>query len=53
MKNLRFLLLLPCLWLGACNRTETIVKDCPPCPNNTECLEGDCGCPPDKHDMGS
>lgn len=30
-----------------------VVNDCPPCPNNTECQDGDCGCPPDKHDMGS
>lgn len=55
MKYLRFhlLLLLPGLWFGACNRAETVANECPPCPNNTECLDGDCGCPPDKHDMGS
>ena len=55
MRNLRISLLLLSLglWLGACNRAETVVNQCPPCPNNTECLEGDCGCPPDKHDMGS
>jgi hypothetical protein len=41
------------LYLCACNQTENFADQCPPCPNNTECLEGDCGCPEDKHDMGS
>lgn len=48
-----FLLLATCLYLAACNPNEQLLNQCPPCPNNTECLDGDCGCPPDKHDMGS
>lgn len=28
-------------------------KDCAPCPNNTICNDGDCGCNPDQHDMGN
>jgi hypothetical protein len=27
------------------------MKECPTCPNNTSCLQGDCGCNPDHHDM--
>lgn len=39
--------------LSACRETYDHARECPPCPNNTECIEGDCGCPPDKHDMGN
>lgn len=39
--------------LAACRETYDYTGQCPPCPNNTECIEGDCGCPPDKHDMGN
>ncbi|HLP93274.1 MAG TPA: hypothetical protein VK168_04520 [Saprospiraceae bacterium] len=34
----------------ACRKKE---KDCAPCPNNTICNDGDCGCKPDQHDMGN
>ena len=39
----------------SCDRlgTYSSLNDCPPCPNNTSCLDGDCGCPTDYHDMGS
>lgn len=42
-----------CLYLAACTPNDQIADQCPTCPNNTECQAGDCGCPPDKHDMGS
>jgi hypothetical protein len=45
-------LALLCL-LPACRDAYDYTRECPPCPNNTQCIEGDCGCPPDKHDMGN
>jgi len=35
------------------NRNQSFLDACPPCPNNTSCIDGDCGCPTDYHDMGS
>ena len=32
---------------------KPVISDCPPCPNNTTCMDGDCGCPPEWYDMGS
>jgi hypothetical protein len=54
----KFYLILPMmatlLWLCSCTEQYgNITGDCPPCPNNTECIEGDCGCSGDEHDMGS
>lgn len=40
-------------FLSACNSGGNTLKDCPPCPNNTVCLDGDCGCSSDQHDMKS
>ena len=41
-------------WSGACTEPYgNVTADCPACPNNTECIDSDCGCPDDKHDMGS
>ncbi len=33
--------------------SRSSLNDCPPCPNNTTCFEGDCGCRTDQIDMGS
>jgi hypothetical protein len=47
------LMLLGTLW-SACNQmSNSSINDCPPCPNNTTCQDGDCGCDPDQFDMGS
>ena len=57
MKNPRTALALTLLLavFSACesfsNRREG--DNCPDCPNNTVCLDSDCGCRPDQHDMGS
>lgn len=61
MKQLSTALLLPALTaillltgLFSCDPAIPItLSDCPPCPNNTSCLDGDCGCPADRVDMGS
>jgi len=45
-------LALLCLLL-ACRETYDYTRECPICPNNTQCIEGDCGCPPDQYDMGN
>lgn len=50
------LLLAGCLGgMASCgpSSVNSTAEDCPPCPNNTECLAGDCGCRSDKYDMGS
>ncbi len=45
------LLLVCCV---ACrDQVEVEVSPCGYCPNNTTCLEDECGCPPDQIDMGS
>jgi hypothetical protein len=49
---LNFVAILGLTTFFACDNFD-VTRECPPCPNNTQCLEGDCGCPPDKHDMGS
>ena len=41
------------LWFAACQPKDPYSLDCGYCPNNTQCLDGDCGCPPDQLDMGS
>ncbi|MBC7776615.1 MAG: hypothetical protein H7246_14375 [Phycisphaerae bacterium] len=38
------------LFQTSCEKSS---KECPPCPNNTRCIDGDCGCAPDQHDMGN
>ncbi len=53
----------PCLFLLACGLCVLFVcasscepnfaDNCPTCPNNTSCIDGDCGCNEDQHDMGS
>ena len=37
----------------SCKVKDSGLSDCPPCPNNTQCIDGDCGCPSESHDMGS
>lgn len=55
MKNTVFFPLLAAvlLMVPACDDNYVSSDPCVFCPNNTECLGDDCGCPPDKHDMGS
>lgn len=54
MKNtVLFFALLSLLWTACRDRSEPEVSPCGYCPNNTECIEDNCGCPPDKVDMGS
>lgn len=41
------------LFVFASSCGPTFVDNCPSCPNNTTCIEGDCGCTENQHDMGS
>ncbi|MDX2134987.1 MAG: hypothetical protein SFV52_09380 [Saprospiraceae bacterium] len=41
------------LMVQACDDNYVSSDPCVFCPNNTECMGDDCGCPTDKHDMGS
>lgn len=41
------------LCFAACRPKDPYSLECGYCPNNTECIDDECGCPPDQLDMGS